>query len=168
LEYVEQESLPSDATVIGQTWKYVRRDGGADRRFNNNRQLPIVKYGVVAFSSPYFITYLIVSRLSLASSFTQSFSKTLASSSTSSKSLLLSDDQFKSVSPEEDHFLEHLEPLRKAASKGLELTTNQISQALGVSTSFITKNPISFDYEGFRFIRSGRSGRQISWKVEHL
>jgi hypothetical protein len=58
--------------------------------------------------------------------------------------------------------------LRKAASQGSELTTNEIAQLLGVSNSFITKNPISFDYEGFRFVRSGRSGRQISWKVDYL
>ncbi|UBF24392.1 hypothetical protein K9N68_22175 [Kovacikia minuta CCNUW1] len=168
LEYVEQESLPSDATVIGKTWKYVRRDGGADRRFNNNRQLPIVRYGVVAFSSPNFTAYLIVSSLGIASSFTQSFSKILASSSTGTKSLPLSDSQFQAASLETDHSLEHLEPLRKAASQGSELTTSQIAQLLGVSTSFITKNPVSFDYEGFRFVRSGRSGRQISWKVEYL
>lgn len=168
LEYVEQESLPSDATVIGKTWKYVRRDGGPDRRFNNNRQLPIVRYGVVAFSSPNFIAYLIVSSLGIASSFTQSFSKVLSSSGAGTKSLPLSDSQFQSASLETDHSLEHLEPLRKAASQGSELTTNQIAQLLGVSTSFITKNPVSFDYEGFRFARSGRSGRQISWKIEYL
>jgi len=168
LEYVEQESLPSDATVIGKTWKYVRRDGHPDRRFNNNRQLPIVRYGVVAFSSPNFIAYLIVSSLGIASSFTQSFSKVLSSPGAGTQSLLLSDSQFQSASLEADHSLEHLEPFRKAASQGSELTTNQIAQLLGVSTSFITKNPISFDYEGFRFARSGRSGRQISWKVEYL
>lgn len=168
LEYVEQESLPSDATVIGKTWKYVRRDGGPDRRFNNNRQLPIVRYGVVAFSSPNFIAYLIVSSLEIASSFTQSFSIILDSSSTGTNPLPFSENQFQSALLETNLSLEHLEPLRKAASQGSELTTNQIAQLLGVSTSVITKNPVSFDYEDFRFVRSGRSGRQISWKVEYL
>jgi hypothetical protein len=168
LEYVEQESLPSDATVIGKTWKYVRRDGGADRRFNNNRQLPIVRYGVVAFSSPNFVAYLIISSLGIASSFTQSFSKILASSGNDTQFTPLSESQFQSAVLETSHSLEHLEPLRKAASQGSELTTNQIAQLLGVSTSFITKNPVSFDYEGFHFVRSGRSGRQISWKVKYL
>ncbi|MEX0271982.1 hypothetical protein AB3R30_22920 [Leptolyngbyaceae cyanobacterium UHCC 1019] len=168
LEYVEQESLPSDATVIGQTWKYARRDGGPDKRFNNNRQLPIAKYGVVAFSSQNFIAYLIVSSLEIASSFTQSFSKILDSSNSGAKSLLSSNSQFQSALLEADCSPEHLEPLKKAASQGSELTTSQIAQLLGVSTSFITKNPSSFDYEGFRFVRSGRSGRQLSWKVEYL
>ena len=92
----------------------------------------------------------------------------MASSSAGTKSLPLSDSQFQAASLETNHSLEHLEPLRKAASQGLELTTNQIAQLLGVSSSFITKNPVSFDYEGFRFVRSGRSGRQISWKIEYL
>lgn len=32
---------PPDATVVGQTWKYVNKKGGPDRRFKDNRQLPI-------------------------------------------------------------------------------------------------------------------------------
>lgn len=168
LEYREQESVPSDATVIGKTWKYVRRDGEPDRRFNNNRQIPIVRYGQIAFSSPNFIAYLIVSNLGIALSFTQSFSKIRASSNNSGESLSLSDSQFQSTLLEVNRPPEHLEPLKKAASQRSELTTNQIAQLLGVSTSFITKNSVSFEYEGFRFVRSGRSGRQISWKVEYL
>lgn len=168
LEYVEQESLPGDATVIGKTWKYVRRDGGADRRFNNNRQLPIVRYGVIAFSSPNFTAYLIISSLGVASSFTRSFSNLLTSSSTSTKPLRPSNNQIKPTLPETDTSLESLAPLRKAASQKLELTTSQLAQIIGVSTAFITKNPVSFDYEGFRFTRSGRSGRQISWRIEYI
>lgn len=37
--------VPRDAEVIGQTWQYVRKDGGPDRRFNNNRQIPILRMG---------------------------------------------------------------------------------------------------------------------------
>ena len=167
MEYVEQEALPSDATVIGKTWKYVRRDGGPDRRFNNNRQLPIVRYGVIVFSTQNFIAYLIVSSLGIASSFTHSFSKILASSNIRTEPIPESDRHFQAAMPEVNFPPEHLEPLKKAASQGLELTTSQLAQLLGVSSSFITKNPVSFDYEGFRFVRSGRSGRQISWKVEY-
>lgn len=171
LEYVEQEMCPRDATVIGQTWKYVRRDGGPDRRFNNNRQFPIVRYGVVALSSQNFIAYLIISNLQVASSFTQSFSQILAPSTPPkfpNEPLLTSEQQFQPTLPEVNLLSEHLEPLQQATLQGLELTTSQIAQLLGVSSSFITKNPVSFDYEGFRFVRSGRSGRQISWRVEHL
>jgi|GEM_PF-1950185 len=165
LEYVEQESLPGDATVIGKTWKYVRRDGGPDRRFNNNRQLPIVKYGIVVFSAPNFVAYLIISSLGIASSFTQSFSKILSPSSTKSS---LPDKALQPALPEVESTPDYLEPLKKSASEGSELTTSQIAQLLGISNSVITKNPVSFDYEGFRFTRAGRVGRQLSWKVEYL
>ncbi|HEY0193731.1 MAG TPA: hypothetical protein VGC42_21590 [Kofleriaceae bacterium] len=39
---VWDEALPYDARVVGETWKFVRRDGGPDGRFNNNRQIPVV------------------------------------------------------------------------------------------------------------------------------
>lgn len=42
--FIEHESVPGDAQVIDHTWQYVNRDGGPDRRFKNNRQLPICAY----------------------------------------------------------------------------------------------------------------------------
>jgi len=49
--FIEDSSAPGDATIVGHTWRFVRKDGGPDRRFNNNRQLPIALYGEVALSS---------------------------------------------------------------------------------------------------------------------
>lgn len=49
--FVESETVPSDSIQIGQTWQYVRKDGGPDRRFSNNRQLPILRYGIVELKS---------------------------------------------------------------------------------------------------------------------
>ncbi|MDE3198815.1 MAG: DUF4236 domain-containing protein [Acidobacteriota bacterium] len=49
--FVEDGAVPADSTIVGQTWRYVNRSGGPDRRFNNNRQLPIAQYGVLVFSS---------------------------------------------------------------------------------------------------------------------
>ncbi len=43
-QFVESEPVPSDAEVVGHTWKFVRRDGGPDRRFNGNRQVPVCRY----------------------------------------------------------------------------------------------------------------------------
>jgi uncharacterized protein len=40
----ESPAAPHDATVIGSTWRYVNRDGGPDRRFNDNAQLPVCRY----------------------------------------------------------------------------------------------------------------------------
>jgi hypothetical protein len=110
---------------------------------------------------------LIISSLGMASSFTKSFSKTLTSVN-ESKSLPLPNNHAPTALLEADVAPEHLEPLMKIASRGADLTTSQIANLLSVSASFITKNPVNFDYEGFRFTRSGRVGRQISWKVEYL
>ncbi|WP_420971986.1 hypothetical protein [Bradyrhizobium sp. B120] len=49
--FIEDGQAPSDATVVGETWRYVNRKGGPDRRFNNNRQLPICLYGEIDFLS---------------------------------------------------------------------------------------------------------------------
>lgn len=48
----EEETVPSDANVIGQTWKKVNSDGfSPDRRFANNYQIPIVSYGSIQIKS---------------------------------------------------------------------------------------------------------------------
>ncbi|WP_409190638.1 DUF4236 domain-containing protein [Bradyrhizobium sp. RDM4] len=49
--FVEDDAAPSDAQVVGETWRYVNRNGGPDRRFNNNRKLPICLYGEIDFKS---------------------------------------------------------------------------------------------------------------------
>lgn len=45
--FVEEETPPADATVVDETWRYVNRKGGPDRRFNDNRELPIGLYGKI-------------------------------------------------------------------------------------------------------------------------
>jgi DNA polymerase III subunit epsilon len=47
----ETEDVPSGAQVVGTTWRFVNRSGGPDRRFNNNRQIPVVLYGEIALRS---------------------------------------------------------------------------------------------------------------------
>lgn len=49
--FIESEHVPSDATIVGQTWQYANKDGGPDRRFSYNRQLPIVSYGLLVLQS---------------------------------------------------------------------------------------------------------------------
>jgi hypothetical protein len=49
--FVENEHVPSDGTQVGTTWRFVAKHGGPDRRFNNNRQLPIMLYGELRFTS---------------------------------------------------------------------------------------------------------------------
>lgn len=42
--FIEEGGVPSDATVVDHTWRYVNRSGGPDRRFNDNPQLPVCLY----------------------------------------------------------------------------------------------------------------------------
>ena len=50
-QFVEEENVPSDAKVIGKTWRYVNKSGGPDRRFKNNREFPICLYGTLTLTS---------------------------------------------------------------------------------------------------------------------
>jgi hypothetical protein len=43
----ENDSLPRDAKVIGETWYRVNKDGSPDRRFVSNHKIPKVLYGAV-------------------------------------------------------------------------------------------------------------------------
>lgn len=43
---------PKDARVVGHTWQYVNKNGGPDKRFKNNIQLPICDVGSMSFKAP--------------------------------------------------------------------------------------------------------------------
>jgi len=49
--FVENGVVPRDATVIGSTWRYVNKKGGPDRRFKDNREIPICRYDQLRFRS---------------------------------------------------------------------------------------------------------------------
>ncbi len=51
VRFREDSGVPSDADVVGTTWVYVNRNGGPDRRFRNNREIPIVLYGQLSLES---------------------------------------------------------------------------------------------------------------------
>jgi hypothetical protein len=51
IQFREDEQVPGDAVQVGTTWRFVNRNGGPDRRFNNNRQLPIMLYGQLFLTS---------------------------------------------------------------------------------------------------------------------
>jgi hypothetical protein len=44
-------SAPSDGKVVGRTWRYVNKNGGPDRRFKNNSELPIVEFSTLTMQS---------------------------------------------------------------------------------------------------------------------
>jgi len=49
--FIERESPAPEATVVGKTWEYVNKQGGPDRRFKSNRELPICLYDELRLSS---------------------------------------------------------------------------------------------------------------------
>lgn len=50
--FIEEEAVPSDAEQIGSSWKRANKDGSRDRRFNDNYQIPVLRYGALYLSSP--------------------------------------------------------------------------------------------------------------------
>ena len=49
--FIEEEAIPTDAQLIGHTWKKANKDGSPDRRFANNYQIPILAYGDIRLTS---------------------------------------------------------------------------------------------------------------------
>ncbi|WP_156795737.1 hypothetical protein [Bradyrhizobium icense] len=78
--FIEEEALPMDATVVDQTWRYVNRKGGPDRRFKNNRQLPMCLYGEIDLRSAGGLNERIqCSRVDVAEAFVSSIAAMSAS-----------------------------------------------------------------------------------------
>lgn len=46
--FIESGAVPTDAQVVGETWAYVNKSGGPDRRFSNNRRIPVCLYDRMA------------------------------------------------------------------------------------------------------------------------
>jgi len=42
--FQEQDTIPEDAKVVGQTWAKANKDGSRDKRFQNNYQIQVVAY----------------------------------------------------------------------------------------------------------------------------
>ena len=47
----ESGKVPKDTQVVGHTWKYINKSGGPDKRFKDNRQIPICLYGELELKS---------------------------------------------------------------------------------------------------------------------
>jgi hypothetical protein len=50
--FLEDDRVPPDSKVVGHTWRYVNKNGGPDRRFNNNREIPQVLYQQMGVQGP--------------------------------------------------------------------------------------------------------------------
>ncbi len=50
-QFMEEEGVPSDSNVIGNTWAKVNKNGSPDKRFKDNYQIPICLYGNIEIRS---------------------------------------------------------------------------------------------------------------------
>ena len=51
IRFIEETSVPSDALVVDRTWRYVNKSGGPDKRFKDNREIPICLYESISITS---------------------------------------------------------------------------------------------------------------------
>jgi len=49
--FIETGAVPRDAQVISHVWKHPNKNGGPDRRFANNHQIPVCRYEALLLSS---------------------------------------------------------------------------------------------------------------------
>lgn len=80
-KFHEEQGVPNDSTVVGQTWAKANKDGSRDKRFVNNYQVPIALYGSwtlksntglweeFQFSNPELLQRLVVALNAFAASF---------------------------------------------------------------------------------------------------
>lgn len=74
--FIEDAGVPQDAQVVGSTWQYVNKNGGPDRRFSHNRQIPIAQYGLLEIGSRAGLNiHLHVSNLEAARYFAGAFNR---------------------------------------------------------------------------------------------
>jgi hypothetical protein len=49
--FLETEMPPKDSKQLSEVWEKSNKDGTRDKRFADNRQLPVMEYGEITFSS---------------------------------------------------------------------------------------------------------------------
>lgn len=108
--FIEDETVPHDSQVVDYTWRYIRKDGGPDMRFSNNRQMPIAQYGLIELSSQTGLNlHFHVSNLAHAQQFVHAlldyirYSQTSNASSSSSKPSSKSSRQYQSQTKNNEH-----------------------------------------------------------------
>jgi len=50
-QFIETDFVPSDALKVGDAWEKSNKDGSRDKRYKENRQLPVMQYGEITFRS---------------------------------------------------------------------------------------------------------------------
>ena len=71
----EDEHVPADARVVGHTWLKANKDNTPDRRFRDNRQIPVALYGWLEFRSGGLHEAYMVSNADAAAEFATAFDR---------------------------------------------------------------------------------------------
>ena len=50
-QFIESEAIPPDGTKVREVWEKSNKDGSRDKRYAENRQFPVMKYGEITFRS---------------------------------------------------------------------------------------------------------------------
>ena len=70
VDFVESGAVPRDTNILSYTWKYVNKDGSPDRRFSDNRQLPVCEYAnITAMADKELLAEIMCSSASVAINF---------------------------------------------------------------------------------------------------
>jgi hypothetical protein len=51
MKFIETDSVPNDTQILNYTWAKENKDGTPDKRFKDNYQIPVTKYGQITFIS---------------------------------------------------------------------------------------------------------------------
>ena len=49
--FIETDAIPPDSQQVGEVWEKSNKDGSRDKRYAENRQFPVIKYGEITFRS---------------------------------------------------------------------------------------------------------------------
>ena len=72
-QFVEQEVVPADSRKVGEVWERANKDGSRDKRYSDNRVLPLMEYGELTFkSSSGVLEKFLISNATAASRFNDS------------------------------------------------------------------------------------------------
>lgn len=144
----EEETLPIDSKHLGYTWKYVNKSGGPDKRFANNKQIPVMEYGDLSIEYETTSTRFQFSNSDALIAFTNAFTEIKSESRNNNpfvSSLLASgkpakeSDYFDNVSYAANNLYNHIKKLNrnKAVKSMLAKYDEQFSKFDGISVGEI-------------------------------
>ncbi len=51
VRFIETGTVPADSKIIDRTWAKVNKNGTPDKRFKDNYEIPVVRYGNIALQT---------------------------------------------------------------------------------------------------------------------